>query len=109
MIQLHEVSQLVLIEYSVCRGELIAMSGLEYRGDCKTDFSDCGALTFPCVYILEILLHKKRETYVNIEYSNENMHSNCSRNKSNLVTISSRLSRSQCRPSFIGATVLNKP
>lgn len=81
------------------------LANLGYRDDCKQAFIQLGIITFPSLYILEGLLHVKRNRVLYPSHSG--IHDYDTRNKDDLVTAQCRLKKGQGKPDFFGIKCFN--
>lgn len=91
--------------FSLQRRAIRIISGLKYRDDCKSKFTELKILTVPSSYIFQCLLHIKMNLE-NYTIRNE-IHSYHTRNHSNLDNSYLRLSRTRVGSTFWGIKFYN--
>lgn len=79
---------------------------LPYRAECKDAFKTLGILTFPCLYILQCLLHAKSNLANYMKHSD--LHSHDTRWKNEFRSQYLRLTKSQNGPNFWCHKFINK-
>lgn len=92
--------------FKIQRKMIRIISGLGYRSDCKSAFTDHNILTFPSMYVLECLTYIKsnlKELPTNADNHNHN-----TRKKSDLSIPFCRLSKSQNSYIPVGIKMFNK-
>ena len=92
--------------FALQRRAVRIVAGLSYREDCQNAFVNLGILTFPCVFIYEILLYAKGSIH---KYNiNSDFHAYDTRNKNDLTTPYCRLTKCQNGPTFLAVKYFNK-
>lgn len=82
------------------------LAGLSYRDHCSESFIRLRIPTFPCIFILENLLHVKDNLYMYTRH--DHIHEYDTRNKSKLVPNYTRLKRCQNGPGHMAIRLYNK-
>lgn len=81
------------------------MTHSSYRESCKPLFRNLGILTFPSIYLLELLIHVHANYH---EYNNQQSHSHDTRNKQMLKFPTHRLTLLERSPQYMSIKIYNK-
>ena len=91
--------------FGLQRRAVRTVAGLQFRADCRHAFKNLRILTVPSLYILECLLHIKRN--INLYQTHEDKHNYNTRNRNNLLPNYCRLKRCQSGTSYWGIKFFN--
>lgn len=92
--------------FAIQRRAVRIVAGLGYRQDCRAQFVGLGILTFPSVYIYELMLYAKKN--LNKFPTNNNYHAYSTRGGAELQTPYRRLTKSQRGVNFLAPKYYNK-